>query len=71
MEASQLETRKFFNTSGKSYREKKLKDRVQTVDRKEAARLISQDPMLLKRPLLVGGGQVLVGFSEKTYEGIK
>ena len=68
MENSGLEIKKFFNTSGKVYRELSLKDKVADMDKKEAARLISQEPMLLKRPLLLSEERVLVGFSLEEYK---
>lgn len=68
MEKSGLEIKKFFNTSGKVYRELSLKDKVADMDKKEAARLISQQPMLLKRPLLLSEEKVLVGFSMEEYK---
>lgn len=67
---SDLETKKFFNSSGKLYREMDLKDRVPSMDKKEAAQLISKNPMLLKRPLLLSEEEVLVGFSAQEYKSL-
>lgn len=71
MDRSGLELRRFFNTSGKIYRERKLKDQVGTMSPQEAAAMLSQEGMLIKRPLLITDDKVLVGFSEKTYEELK
>lgn len=70
MEKSGLEAKKFFNTSGKVYKEMGLKDRVGSMSKEEAAQLLSTNGMLIKRPILVNGSQVLVGFKEADYEGL-
>lgn len=60
--------KKFFNTSGKIYREQKLKDKLDTMTEEEKIKLLSTDGMLVKRPILVGGDTVLVGFKEKEWK---
>ena len=65
---SGLELKKFFNTSGMRYRELELKDRLPAMSREEQLRLLSSDGMLVKRPILVTGDTVLVGFKEKDWE---
>ena len=51
---SGLDLRKFFNTSGKLYREMNLKDKLADMTEEEKLRLLSSDGMLVKRPLLIG-----------------
>lgn len=63
-EKSGLPLKKFFNTSGQSYRTLGLKDRLDTMDRAEQLALLAGDGMLVKRPILVDGDRVLVGFKE-------
>lgn len=63
-EKSGLPLRKFFNTSGQSYRALGLKERLDTMDRAEQLSLLAGDGMLVKRPILVNGDTVLVGFKE-------
>lgn len=63
-EKSGLPLKKFFNTSGQSYRALGLKDRLDTMDRAEQLALLAGDGMLVKRPILVNGDTVLVGFKE-------
>ena len=67
--ASGLPLKRFFNTSGGSYRQggwsAKLKDGV---SEKEQLDALAADPMLLKRPLVIGDGVVLVGFKVGEYE---
>ena len=70
MEKSGLDIRKFFNSSGKAYRERNLKEVVGGLSIKEAAKIISEDSMLLKRPLLIDEDRVVVGFSEEDYKSL-
>ncbi len=67
---SDLEPRKFFNTSGKVYREEKLKEVIPTATEDEMAKLLSENGMLIKRPILTDGKQVTVGFKEADYEKV-
>ena len=67
-ERSGLPLKKFFNTSGQSYRALGLKDRLDAMDRAEQLALLAGDGMLVKRPILVGDGFVLVGFKESEWE---
>lgn len=66
---SGLPVRKFFNTSGKLYRELGMKDRfAQGIGDHECIELLAQNGMLVKRPLVVDNGFVLVGFKEAEWE---
>lgn len=65
---SGLSLKRFFNTSGKLYKEMKLKDRLPEMSEEEQIELLSTDGMLVKRPILVDGEKVLVGFKEKEWE---
>ncbi len=62
--ASGLPLKKFFNTSGKKYKEQHLKDRLPSMSEDEQFKLLATDGLLVKRPILVGDGFVLVGFKE-------
>ena len=55
--ASGLPLKKFYNTSGMLYKELNLKDR-----------LLASNGMLVKRPLLIDGEKILVGFKETEWE---
>lgn len=68
IDRSGLEPRRFFNTSGQLYRDLGLKDRVKEMSREEIIALLATDGMLVKRPLLVTGERVLVGFKEAEWE---
>ena len=50
----------FLNTRNELFRRKKMKDNPPT--RKEAVRLMAQEPNLIRRPVIVAGGRVVVGF---------
>ena len=65
---SGLPLRRFFNTSGQLYRSYGLKDRLPDMSDQEMLDLLSSDGMLVKRPLLIDGDRVLVGFSEKDWQ---
>ena len=65
---SGLPLKKFFNTSGLLYKSMNLKDRLPTMTGEEQLRLLASDGMLVKRPILVNGDKVLVGFREKEWE---
>ncbi|NLN14019.1 MAG: arsenate reductase family protein [Tissierellia bacterium] len=60
--------KRFFNTSGGKYRELGLKDKLNDMTEDEKIELLSSDGMLVKRPILVGNGKVLVGFKEQEWE---
>lgn len=62
IEKSGLPVKKFFNTSGKLYKEMNLKEKVKTADDNELIKLLSTNGMLVKRPILVMEDKVFVGF---------
>lgn len=68
MEKSGLPEKKFFNTSGKKYRELNLKEKINDMNREEMAELLSTDGMLIKRPIVTDGEKVTLGFKEDMYE---
>lgn len=61
---SGLPLKKFFNTSGILYKEMQLKDKLSTMNEEEQLKLLATNGMLVKRPLIVDGKKVLVGFIE-------
>ena len=63
-EKSGLPLKKFFNTSGLLYKEMQLKDKLVTMSEEEMLKLLATNGMLVKRPLMVNGEDVLVGFKE-------
>ena len=59
--------KKFFNTSGLLYKSLDLKNKLPDMSEEEMLQLLSTDGMLVKRPLVIGDGFVLVGFKESEY----
>ena len=66
--ASGLPLRRFFNTSGTLYKSMNLKEKLPDMSEEEQLRLLATDGMLVKRPILVGEGFVLVGFKQDEWE---
>ena len=64
---SGLPLKKFFNTSGLLYKSMELKDRLPTMSDEEQLKLLATDGMLVKRPLVIGEGFILVGFKESEW----
>lgn len=60
--------KRFFNTSGKVYRELGLKDKLSNMTDDEKIKILAKDGMLVKRPIIVGSDRVLVGFKEDEWE---
>lgn len=52
----------FLNTRNELYRKENMKEEPPT--RKEAIRLMAAEPNLIRRPVIVAGGRVVVGFDE-------
>lgn len=65
---SGLPLKRFFNTSGILYREMGLKDKLAKIPEEEQLSLLASDGMLVKRPIIVSGDTILVGFREKEWE---
>ncbi|OUN05834.1 ArsC family transcriptional regulator [Flavonifractor sp. An92] len=59
---SGLPLKRFFNTSGLQYRALELKDKLPGMSEEERFALLATDGMLVKRPMLIADGFVLVGF---------
>ena len=68
---SKLPLKKFFNTSGQLYRSLKLSEKLKNMNEEEQYDLLASDGMLVKRPVLLGDGFVLVGFKPDEWERLK
>lgn len=64
---SEFPLKKFFNTSGKKYRELGLKDKVKTASEEKMLDWLASDGMLLKRPIVTDGKRVTIGFTEDRF----
>lgn len=67
---SGLPLRKFFNTSGILYRELELSKKLPDMSDDDMLKLLASDGMLVKRPLLIAGDTVLLGFKEDEWKKI-
>ena len=61
---SGLPLKRFFNTSGQVYKTLELSKKLPGLSEAEQLDLLAGDGMLVKRPILVDGENVLVGFRE-------
>ena len=64
---SGLPLKKFFNTSGMLYKSMQLKDKLPEMEEEAQLQLLAGDGMLVKRPIVIDGETVLVGFREKEW----
>lgn len=63
LDKSDMTLKAYFNTSGNSYRALGLKEKWPHLTEDEALTLLAADGMLIKRPLLIKGDQLLqVGY---------
>ena len=58
----------FLNSRNELYRERNMKEHPPT--RPEALELMADHPNLIKRPILVKGGEIVLGFQEDQMEGL-
>lgn len=68
IEKSGLPPRRFFNTSGKVYREQNMKEKIKDATLEEIVQYLASNGMLIKRPIVTDGQKVTVGFKEETFE---
>ena len=52
----------FLNSRNELFRRKKMKDNPPS--RREAIRMMAQEPNLIRRPVIVAGGHVVIGFDK-------
>lgn len=71
IEKSGLPVSKFFNTSGLLYRSMNLKEELKNNSDDDKIKLLASNGMLIKRPILLTGTEVLVGFKEDEWKVLK
>lgn len=71
IERSELDIRKWFNTSGLKYKELNLKERLLNMNNKEKIELLASDGMLIRRPVLLSDKGILIGFKEDKWSILK
>lgn len=59
--------RRFFNTSGRVYRELNMKEKVPYLSKEEMAEYLASDGMLIRRPIVTDGKKVTLGFNEEQF----
>ncbi len=69
-EKSGLPLKKFFNTSGKLYKELALKEKLPNMSEEEQLQLLASDGMLVKRPILSLKESILIGFKPTDWEAV-
>lgn len=67
LKKSKLPISKFFNTSGKIYKEQNLKEKVKSAPESELLTILASNGMIVKRPILIADNSVLVGFNENEW----
>ena len=61
------ELRRLFNTSGRDYRDQKLREKLPTMSEPAALALLAGNGNLVKRPFLLAGRATLIGFDETAW----
>lgn len=61
----QRDHREFLNTRNELYRNRNMKQHPPS--RAEAIKLMAKEPNLIRRPLLIRGSQIVLGFDEAAY----
>ena len=69
-EKSGFPLKKFFNTSGLLYKEMELKSKLPLQSEHQKLKLLATNGMLVKRPIVVAGEKIYVGFKESEWEGL-
>ena len=67
---SGLPLKRFWNTSGQQYRALGLKDKLADMSEDEQFQLLASDPMLVRRPILIGEDFVCPGFKQPEWEEV-
>ena len=70
-EKSGLPVKRFFNTCGKLYREQNIKEKLENgLSNDECYEMLSEDGMMIKRPIIVGEDFAFTGFKEAEWEKV-
>jgi arsenate reductase len=67
---SGLPIAKFFNTSGLLYKEFNMKNKVKTLSENDLMDILASNGLIVKRPILLAGDNVLVGFKEEEWKSV-
>jgi len=58
--------KEFLNTRNELYRARNMKEKPPS--RAEAIKLMAKEPNLIRRPLVIRGKQIVLGFDEESYK---
>lgn len=67
---SGLPVNKFFNTSGLLYKEYNMKEKLKSLSEDELLDILASNGLIVKRPVLIAGDKVLVGFKEDQWKNL-
>lgn len=56
----------FLNPRNELYRKRKMKEHPPS--REEAIRLMAKEPNLIRRPVVIRGGEMVLGYDEEAYQ---
>ena len=70
IQKSGKELKKWFNTSGLKYKELNLKEKLPNMTDEEKIKVLANDGMLVKRPILISDKGILIGFKEDEWERV-
>ena len=62
--------KKLFNSSGEQYKKLRIKDKIGDMTEVQAIELLSSNGRLVKRPIVVDGNRITVGFDEIEYKEV-
>ena len=65
---SNLDIKRWFNTSGLKYKELNLKDKLPSMSFEDKLELLSTDGMLVKRPIIITDKGITTGFKEDEWK---
>ena len=66
-----VELKKMFNTSGMLYRELNLYDKRVTYTQEQLIELLASNGMLVKRPIVIQGDNIIIGNKVSEYENLQ
>ncbi len=67
---SNLDIKRWFNTSGLKYKELNLKDKLPSMSFEDKLELLSTDGMLVKRPIIITSKGITTGFKEDEWKNL-
>ena len=62
---------KLFNTSGMLYRELNVKEKRETYTEEQLIELLASNGMLVKRPIVIQGDNIIIGNKVSEYENLQ